>query len=371
MKHGKNNNAMNNKILKYCIVGIIALTGCNQQERTTPQRKDIVDVVFASGSIITDNDYMVTSQSEGYLVKSFVEEGDKVSTGQPLFHIYDDAQKVQLESAEANYRYALSNSRPNSAVLMQLNAQLIQAKNKLSNDSLNFRRYQNLVKSNAVSQADYDKAMLSFDNSQQELQAIENQIADTKKNLSLDLIRAKASLASQQSTSSYYTLSSAVDGTVLQKFKKDGELVKKGETVAEIGSGAFIAKLFISEEDINKIKLGQDVYIELNTEKNRGFQAIISKIYPSFDTQEQSFVAEARFIEPIMSIKSGTQLQANIVIQQKRDALVVPTNYLLPNNNVMIADGRKKVEVTVGIKTTQWTEILKGLDENTTIVLPN
>ena len=62
------------------------------------------------------------------------------------------------------------------------------------------------------------------------------------------------------------------------------ELIKRGEQVAEIGSGEFIAKLLIVEEDINKIKVGQDVFIELNTDKNKSYKAILSKVYPFFDS---------------------------------------------------------------------------------------
>lgn len=362
---------MKNKFIQYCLIGIITLTGCSRPERVQPHRMDIVDAVFASGSIITDNQYSLTSQTEGYLINSFVKEGDTIKEGQTLFHIYDDAQKFQLESATANYHYALNNVSPNSAILQQLNAQRAQLKNKLTNDSLNFLRYNNLIKSNAVSQLDYERAKLAFDNSLQELQATEILISDTKKNLELELIKSKANLVSQQSTSSYFVLSSRVNGVVLQIFKTDGDLVKRGETVAEIGSGSFIIKLLISEDDINKIQAGQDVYIELNTEKSKGYKARISKIYPAFDTKEQSFIAEALFSEPISNLKSGTQLQANIVICQQKQVLVIPTNYILPGDYVIINNKKKKVKVRVGIKTTEWSEIISGLDEKTTIVLSN
>ena len=362
---------MKRRFIQYCLIGITVLTSCTRQEKTQPQHKDIVDAVFASGSIITDDQYSVTSQSEGYLINSFVKEGDTVKTGQLLFHIYDDAQKVQLESATANYQYALNNASSNSAILQQLNAQRIQLKNKLVNDSLNFVRYSNLVESSAVSKSDYDKAKLAFDNSRQEMLATDNLIRDTKKNLELELVKSKANLVSQQNTSSYFTLSSQVNGVILQIFKTNGELVKRGETLAEIGSGDFIIKLFVSEDDINRIQTGQEVYVELNTEKNKGYKATISKIYPSFDPKEQSFIAEARFIESVTNLKSGTQLQANIVIRQKKQALVIPTNYLLPGDYLITNNKKNKIKVQVGIKTTEWTEIISGLDENITLLRPN
>lgn len=336
-----------------------------------PQRKDIVDAVFASGSIITDEQYSVTSQSEGYLINSFVKEGDTVNEEQVLFHIYDDVQKAQLESATASYQYAMNNISSNSAILQQLNAQRIQLKNKLINDSLNHIRYSNLVKSNAVSQSDYEKVKLTFDNSQQELLATEILIEDTRKNLELEVIKSKANLVSQQNSSSYYVLNSRVDGIILQIFKTNGDLVKRGETVAEIGSGNFIIKLLISEDDINSVCVGQDVFVELNTKKDQPYKARISKIYPAFDTKEQSFTAEALFSEQVANLKSGTQLQANIVIRQQIQALVIPTNYLLPGDYVITSHAKEKMKVQLGIKTTEWAEIISGIDEQSTLIRPH
>ena len=71
----------------YLLLGTALMTGCSNSEKTFPQRLNIVDVVFASGSIITENQYAVTSQSEGYLINSYVNEGSIVTVGQKLFHV--------------------------------------------------------------------------------------------------------------------------------------------------------------------------------------------------------------------------------------------------------------------------------------------
>jgi multidrug efflux pump subunit AcrA (membrane-fusion protein) len=151
--------------------------------------------------------------------------------------------------------------------------------------------------------------------------------------------------------------------------KKCGGLVKKGEPIAEIGSGKYISKLFIVEEEINKLKLRNEVYIELNSEKNKSYLAYLSKIYPYFDTKEQSFIAEATFIEPIANLKSGTQLQANIKTKEKDNALVIPTEYLIPGDFILNKKN-ERIKVTVGFRNTEWIEILSGADDSTDILLP-
>lgn len=315
---------MKKLILFSALLITIFIIGCKQQESIHPSRKNIVEAVFASGNIITENQYIVTSQAEGYLSKSFFKEGDSVKARQILFRIENEAQPELLLNAESNYQYAVSNSSHNSPVLVQLIAQRSQVQNKITTDSLNFVRYQKLVQSGAVSQADYEKVKVSYENSKQDLISINNQISDAKQKLQLEVSNNKANLASQKKSSSFYEIRAEVDGVIFQIQKKQGELVKRGEPVAEIASGNYIAKLFIVEEDINRLKPGQDVFIELNTEKNKSYKAYLSKIYPYFDDKEQSFVAEASFDAPIANLKSGTQLQANIKTNEKADAMVIP-----------------------------------------------
>lgn len=196
-------------------------------------------------------------------------------------------------------------------------------------------------------------------------------MADTKKTLQLDALNAKAGYLAQQNTNQQYLLKSEYQGLVLSAPKINGELVKKGETIAQIGSGKFLAKLLISESDINKIKTGQIVYIELNTDKRESQQAYISKIYPAFDETEQSFIAEATFTGSNLHLRAGTQLQANIVVNESKNALVIPTAFLQPDNSVILAKNKEKKQVKTGIVTAEWTEIKSGLNDNDHIIMLN
>lgn len=364
---------MQQTIKKVLLAGILIisvfLSACHQKEQTSPQRKDLVDAVFASGNVTMSNSYLVISQTEGYLQKVFVSEGDSVRQGQLLFRLLDETPKAQLESSETAYKKALSNLRENSPVLQKLYQQEIQLTNQMRTDSANFVRYKNLIVSNAVSKADYDRAKLAYENSQAEFWALQNTLTDTRRNLNLDLANAKANLASQQENNDNFAIASRENGIVLRCLKENGELVKRGETVAEIGAGDFIARLLVAEEDVNSIALGQVAYVELNTNKNHAVKATVSKIYPAFDTHDQSFIVEARFTEQVSFIKAGTQLQANIVVGEQKQALVIPAKYLLANDFVLTESGEKK-QVITGIKNADWVEITGGLSENEVIILP-
>jgi hypothetical protein len=64
----------------------------------------------------------------------------------------------------------------------------------------------------------------------------------------------------------------------------------------------------------------------------------------------------------------NTQLQANIVTDEKKNALIIPSNYLLNGDSVLMKEG-KKAAVQKGIVNNEWVEILSGLTENQTIVI--
>jgi macrolide-specific efflux system membrane fusion protein len=198
-----------------------------------------------------------------------------------------------------------------------------------------------------------------------ELEVLEKSLEDLLSTVQLNLENAESQLKIQKEYYGDYFIKATKKGLVLNVFKEQGELAKRGESLAKIGSGKTIAKLFIVEEDINHIQIGQKALISLNTDKNNPVEAVISKIYPSFDVAEQSFILEADFIEERKSL-ANTQLQANIIIANKENALVIPAEYLSDNNEVTLSDN-SVVAVDVGIKTSKWVEILSGINESNSL----
>ena len=110
-----------------------------------------------------------------------------------------------------------------------------------------------------------------------------------------------------------------------------------------------------------KLKLGQEVAIRLNTEKEITYKAKLSQILPAFDNTSRSFIAKAYFeTKPKLDIV-GTQLEANIIIGTKKNALVIPSSYLNYGNTVILVEDEKNVIVKTGIVSSEWVEITGGL----------
>jgi multidrug efflux pump subunit AcrA (membrane-fusion protein) len=361
---------MKNITYAFVLASITSTVACKQVPETQPQRRDIIDAVFASGSIIASNQYAITAQAEGYLSSSSVSEGDTVHNGQPLFQIANDAQKIQVSNAYDNYDYAKANLNNNAPQIAKLEEQINQAISTKEIDAANLKRYENLIKTNAVAQVDYDKVKLTYQNDVTNLAVLQKSLTDLKQSLALNEKNAKAQYQLQQNNNQYYALNSAYAGIVLSISKKNGDLVKKGESIAVIGSGKTLAKLYVAEDDIQKIQLNQQTLITLNTNKDQVYAAKVTKIYPSFDVASQSFIVEASFDDLPTQLKNGTQLQANFIISQKKNALVIPSIYALPGDSVITKANHQKIAIKTGIKTLEWVEVTGGLNDSEKLELP-
>ena len=366
-----NMNTFYKQIYK-AIVPLIFLSvlGCGQENAIHPQRRNIIDAVFASGHIENLYQYSINANADGFLKTVSVVEGDTVKTGQLLFKLTNDVQKAQVYNARTSLNYSEFNAREGSPQIEQLKYQIIQAQEKKSTDSINNVRYAHLVKSNAVAKSDADNARILYLSDASNLDVLKETLKDLYHNLKNNVDNARAQLDQQQGNDDFYLLKASNPGIVLSVNKKLGDLAKKGDIIAQIGSGISIAKLYIAEDDIQRVKLGQSVLISLNSEKNHPVNAVIKKIYPQFDNNDQSFVADAYFNDTAFRPINGTQLQANIIISQKNNAMVIPS-YLITNGDYVFVKGKAdKVPVTTGISTLEYTEILSGLNENDVLLVP-
>ena len=348
---------------------VLSLASCEQPQSVQPRQTDIVDAVFASGQVISEQEYLVTANTEGYLQTSFVEAGVRVNAATPLFKISNGVQVQNLTNAEANYKDALARAQPSAPERVQLDLQVEQAQAQLALDQKNFNRHQRLLKSGAVSQLDFEKAELQYENALRNVRIQQQALDDLIGSRKLALQNAESKWKIQQENNADYFLSSAIDGQVLEVYKKAGELVRRGEAVAKIGGGTQLIKLFVAEEDINEIALNQEVIFNLNTSKEATYEAVVYKIYPSFNEQEQSFEVEALVKKGPKQLFHNSQLQANIVIGKRADAWVIPKQYLLQGDSVMLKNGDRQA-VQTGLRTGQWVEIIEGLNPQTELIMP-
>lgn len=363
---------INAKNLKHMtpVILIILLMSCNRKNAITPQEVSLVDVVYASGSLVPANEYQLTAMIEGYVGEIKKKEGDSVSTGETIIRIESPGHQARLEASATAYQQAKQNLDPQSPYLSSLQASIVAAKERLRNDSIQTQRFASLTSSNAISQAQYDDAYLAYVNAEAEYYRQVNNYENAVADLNVQMENAKANWIQAREDASQLTLHSGINGKVYNIFKKEGELVKRGETLAMLGSGDnLVIELQVAEEDIARIKIGQEVLVELNTEKEKVYQATVSQIYPAFNTTAQIFQVDATFIEEPVVAFSNTQLEANILIEKHENVLAIPPVYLTEGRKVKLANGTFQA-VTVGIITPEWVEIKEGIEASTIIIRP-
>jgi macrolide-specific efflux system membrane fusion protein len=358
---------------KISLLSLISLSlifgACQPQESTFPVRKNIEEAVFASGFTEQENNYTVSANSEGIILSCPVKEGDTVKDNDLIAVIENEIQQNQLQDAVVVYQDAAYNASPDSPKLQHLQSQIDQARQQLAFDKENYQRYKGLRETNSVSQFDLEKIELQYKASQNNLIALQKNYEEVQSSLKLNESRSRVQVSTQKSLLADYQLRTGISGRVIRVFKKQGELVRRGEALVRIGSGDYIIKLFISEDDITKINLGHPVAVNLNTYPNRTFPARVTKIYPAFDESQQSYLVEARFDQLPEKMFSGTQLQANIETGSREEVLVIPADYVSRGSFVVLENGEEK-QIVTGNKNGVWTEVISGISENEKIVKP-
>ena len=348
------------------ICTFLLLLSCGKDESVSPIKKNVQEVVFTSGIMEMENEYILSAKVDGILTELNLKEGDSVTTNQTIAILDSEVQKSQLNESVIVFNDSKKNALPSSPQLQNLKAQIIQAQEQLSFDEEQFNTYKDLWNKKSVSQVDYEKKKLQFETSKSNLIGLQENYEDRKNALQLSVQRNKEQVNMQQAMLNDYFLKTKSNGIITNVFKEPGELVRRGEEVLKIGSGNYIVKLYVSEEDITQIQLDQTVIVSLNTYLERTFMAKVSKIYPSFNESEQSYIIEARFDELPEKLFSGTQLQANIQTDEKKDILLIPTAFL-KNNKVKLENG-DLIAIEIGFSNNEWTQVKSGITENDVIV---
>lgn len=348
----------------YLVALSAVLSACDRpSDTTTPVRRDVVESVFATGTLELSDEYVVATSAEGFIDTVFVEVGDVVQEGDLLFRLTSPTTSSQLATAEAEYRDALRRADPHSPSIASLESQIRQARHQRDNERAAFERAKVLFETGAAPKIDYDAALLRLDAAESELDVLEQSLADLNDTLRLSVETAANRLKSIESQFDDTLIRAARSGRVLEVAKEAGELARKGANLGRIGAGDYFAELLVAEEDIARVVRGQDVIVELNTHPDHPVAAVVTRVHPSFDVVEQSFIVEASFAAESIALFDGTQLQAHIVVDRRRDALTIPAEFLRADDSVVLIDGRV-VHVTPLGREGRWIEISADLDES-------
>ena len=159
--------------------------------------------VTVSGSVISDNQKMITSRFMGFVTQVNVSEGDRVKKGQLLYSI--DSKEV--DSSMSQVQLGISQA--------QLSLQMYQ--NQYSNVKLNLERNKRLLEKDMVSKYDVENLQLAAKN-------LEDMISIAKQQVN----QAQSRLGEVKNQYNYLNIKAPNSGVVISKNIKVGEMAMPG-----------------------------------------------------------------------------------------------------------------------------------------------
>jgi len=354
----------------FALLIVLSLFSCSKKEEIQPINQDIKELVFASGQLEWDDSYNLTVQTDGVLQNANFEVGNTFVKGKIIATIDNEINKINAATSQEQLVISNENITSNAPALTQLEQNIQFAESKYIQDKKQAERYQRLNQQNIGSKVEFENAQLAAKNSLSNLKSLKKQYQVILQQAKQQQITIKGQLKSNQVIKNYNSIVVTESGTIIKKLKTNGDYVKKGEIIATIANQTKVeAVLNVDENSIGKIIVGQTVYVKLNTNKDKVLNGKISEILSAFDVQTQSFICKVTFDKPIENSLFGTQLEANILVGEKKNALLIPRNYVGFGNKVNIKGKDQSVIIKSGIISTEYVEVLEGVTKDD-IILP-
>lgn len=347
----------------------VLFSACQQNKDVIkPITSGITESVYASGIIKSKDQYQAFSTASGIIKEVYVEEGDTVQTGSPIMLITSESQR--LSKANAELAAVLSDFKSNQGKLNEAKLQEELALNKMKNDSLLYFRQVALWQQQIGSKIELEQRQLSYENSKTAWYSAKVRREDLSRQLAIAEKQASNNIGIAASLGGDYVLKSEMPGKVYFLFKSKGEMVSPQTPVAVIGSAnEFIIELQVDENDIARIEPGQKVLITMDAYKGKVFEALVSRVLPMMDERTKSFTVEAVFLKTPDKLHPNTSLEANIIVREKKNTLLLPRNYVKNDSLVNRKEGGM-TSVKTGMKDYQYIEILSGLSADDEILKP-
>ncbi len=192
-----------------------------------------------TGSVVSDNQKMMTSRYMGFVKRVYVVEGERVKKGQLLYTI----DSKEIDSAKSQVELAISQAE----LALQMN------RNQYNNILTNLARHERLFKKGMVSKFELENLQLAAENTKAMIEIAEKQVA-----------QAKAKLKEVLNQYAYLDVRAPNDGVVVEKRINAGEMAMPGMPaiiLTDLSRLKILAE--ISESDIKDVKVGQKVMVEV------------------------------------------------------------------------------------------------------------
>jgi RND family efflux transporter MFP subunit len=348
-------------------------TDSNLNSTIKVERGDLTETLDLSGQVLVANLVEIKTQAIGTVEEILVKENQSVKTGDKLFKLsFSPEGKEKNNSAYANYLNA-----KNSLTTAQTNYHNLQSKLFTENE-----KFKDFVDEKERVETDPELIIANAN----WLQAEEEYKNQTGK---IQQLQINLNSAYQDYLNSSATVTASHDGIIesitIAKGMNIGDATSANNStnlsdrlaVIKIDDQQNLAKFTLSEADIFKVELNQEIQLTLDNQKNSQFEGTIISIdkIGNIDSDITTYPIIVSFSNPNQkSVLPNMNLSGVIALNEKKQVLNIPSLALSQANNknfvTLVRQGQEqKIEVETGLIINGRTEISSGLSEGDEIVI--
>jgi len=244
-----------------------------------------------------------------------------------------------------------------------------------------FLRYQKLLERQSVSPQEFDEVRARRDVADAEAERAQRMLqslAARREQVLARIAQAKADLAGSRVYSSHTRITAPISGIVVSKQADAGNMAVPGAPLLTIESGAdYRLEAAVEESQINKIRLRDQVRLQLEAIDTQELAGLVVEIVPASDPASRTYLVRISIPVPAGNqqiVRSGLYGKARFIIGQTQ-AITIPKQALVLNGqltSVFVVDSSGVAHmrlVRTGKTYGERLEVLSGLTEGEQIVV--
>ena len=251
---------------------LLLLSACSSKEETTAVYSGIMDATTIK----------VSAQTPGIVTEVRCDEGSRVSVGDTLAVIETEKLGYQLSQSQSLMEELSHQLR---AAQLQQQAAAIQRDNVQSK----LQRFTKLLQEGAATQQMVDDLQTQLDAANEQLRAADASLAAIRSKKMQ--VESGMKVTTKQMRDAFIV--SPEHGAVIIKYTEKGELVTIGSPLFEIANLTEMwTKIYLSETDVHRVKLGQKVQLKVDGLPEKSFDATVTWISDKSEFTPKTILTE-------------------------------------------------------------------------------
>ncbi len=131
----------------------------------------------------------------------------------------------------------------------------------------------------------------------------------------------------------------------------------------------------LPEKNITEVETGQNVLVTNYTLPEDTLKGTVSELSPAISPETRTFTGMIEITNPMLKLRPGMFVQADIITAQKDSAVVIPKDIILTGSRgkyVFIVGRNSAADdrwITTGIQNQNFVEVLEGLETNDRLIV--